>query len=146
MLISFTVENYRSFKDKKTFSLKASSMQELKEFVREDNGVKLLPAVAVYGANSSGKSNLLSALKMMKKVLLSSVKTNPTETLKTDTFKLDERYFQKPTLFEAVFTSDDYTYRYGFEYSQKKINGEWLYSIKMIAKNCCLSGTTMELE
>ena len=130
MLISFTVENYRSFKDKKTFSLKASSMQELKEFVREDNGVKLLPAVAVYGANSSGKSNLLSALKMMKKVLLSSVKTNPTETLKTDTFKLDERYFQKPTLFEAVFTSDDYTYRYGFEYSQKKINGEWLYSIK----------------
>ena len=130
MLISFTVENYRSFKDKKTFSLKASSMQELKEFIREDNGVKLLPAVAVYGANSSGKSNLLSALKMMKKVLLSSVKTNPTETLKTDTFKLDERYFQKPTLFEAVFTSDDYTYRYGFEYSQKKINGEWLYSIK----------------
>ena len=130
MLISFTVENYRSFKDKKTFSLKASSMQEHKTFVREGNGVKLLPAVAVYGANSSGKSNLLSALKMMKKVLLSSVKTNPTEALKTDIFKLDEQYSQMPTLFDAVFTSDDYTYRYGFEYSQKKINGEWLHSIK----------------
>ena len=130
MLISFTVENYRSFKEKKTFSLKASSLQEHIAFVRENNGVKLLPAVAVYGANSSGKSNLLSALKMMKKVLLSSVKTNPTETLKTDTFKLDERYFQKPTLFEAAFTKNDCIYRYGFEYSPKRINGEWLYSIK----------------
>ena len=130
MLISFTVENYRSFKEKKTFSLKASSMQEHKTFVRENNGVKLLPAIAVYGANSSGKSNLLSALKMMKKVLLSSVKTNPTETLKTDIFKLDERYSLKPTLFDAVFTSGDCTYRYGFEYSPQKINSEWLYTIK----------------
>jgi len=130
MLISFTVENYRSFKEKKTFSLKASSLQEHIAFVRENNGVNLLPAVAFYGANSSGKSNLLSALKMMKNVLLSSIKINPTEALKTDTFKLDERYFQKPTLFEAIFTSDDSTYRYGFKYSPKRINGEWLYSIK----------------
>ena len=130
MLISFTVENYRSFKDKKTFSLKASSMQEHKDFVRDDNGVKLLPAAAVYGANSSGKSNLLSALKMMKDVLLSSVKTNPTAVLKTDIFKLDELYSQKPTLFDAVFTTGDSTYRYGFEYSKKRINGEWLYLIK----------------
>lgn len=130
MLISFTVENYRPFKEKKTFSLKASSLQEHITFVRENNGVKLLPAVAIYGANSSGKSNLLSALKIMKNVLLSSIKINPTETLKTDTFKLDERYFQKPTLFEVAFIKNDCTYRYGFKYSPKRINGEWLYTIK----------------
>lgn len=130
MLVSFTVGNYRSFKEKKIFSLKASSMQEHGEFVRDGYGVKLLPSVAVYGANSSGKSNLLSALKEMKEVLLSSVKTNPTEDLKTDVFKLDERYLQKPTLFDATFSSDGNMFRYGFEYSKKKVNAEWLYIIK----------------
>ena len=130
MLLSFTVGNFRSFKENKTFSMKAASIQELKEFVREDNNFKLLPSIAIYGANSSGKSNLISAIGMMKKVLLSSVKTNPTEELRTDSFKLDELYPQRPTFFEVVFTSGDNTYKYGFEYSPRKINREWLYTIK----------------
>lgn len=130
MLLSFTVGNFRSFKDNKTFSMKAASIQEHREFVREDNNFKLLPSAAIYGANSSGKSNLLSALGMMKNVLLSSVKTNPTEALKTDSFKLDEFYMQKPTFFEVVFTIGNETFKYGFEYSPKKINREWLYTVK----------------
>jgi len=129
MLLSFTVGNFRSFKESKTFSMKAASIQEHKDFVRESNNAKLLPVAAVYGANSSGKSNLLSALKTMKTVLLSSVKTNPTEKLKTDTFKLDEEYTQKPTLFDVVFSTNGTTYRYGFEYTETTITGEWLYTI-----------------
>ena len=129
MLLSFTVGNFRSFKESKTFSMKAASIQEHKDFVRESNNTKLLPVAAVYGANSSGKSNLLSALKTMKNTLLSSVKTNPTEKLKTDTFKLDEEYPQKPTLFDAVFSTNETTYRYGFEYTETTITGEWLYTV-----------------
>ena len=129
MLLSFTVGNFRSFKESKTFSMKAASIQEHKDFVRESNNAKLLPVAAVYGANSSGKSNLLSALKTMKTVLLSSVKTNPTEKLKTDTFKLDEEYTQKPTLFDVVFSTNGTTYRYGFEYTETSITGEWLYTV-----------------
>lgn len=129
MLLSFTVGNFRSFKESKTFSMKAASIQEHKDFVRESNNTKLLPVAAVYGANSSGKSNLLSALKTMKTVLLSSVKTNPTEKLKTDTFKLDEEYTQKPTLFDVVFSTNGTTYRYGFEYTETSITGEWLYTV-----------------
>ena len=129
MLLSFTVGNFRSFKENKTFSMKAASIQEHKDFVRESEGSKLLPVAAVYGANSSGKSNLLSALRMMKDVLLSSVKTNPTEKLKTDTFKLDEEHPQKPTLFDIVFSTNGITYRYGFEYTETSITGEWLYTV-----------------
>lgn len=129
MLLSFTVGNFRSFKESKTFSMKAASIQEHKDFVRESNNTKLLPVAAVYGANSSGKSNLLSALKTMKNTLLSSVKTNPTEKLKTDTFKLDEEYTQKPTLFDVVFSTNGTTYRYGFEYTETSITGEWLYMV-----------------
>lgn len=129
MFLSFTVGNFRSFKESKTISMKAASIQEHKDFVRESNNAKLLPVAAVYGANSSGKSNLLSALKTMKTVLLSSVKTNPTEKLKTDTFKLDEEYTQKPTLFDVVFSTNGTTYRYGFEYTETSITGEWLYTV-----------------
>lgn len=129
MFLSFTVGNFRSFKESKTFSMKAASIQEHKDFVRESNNAKLLPVAAVYGANSSGKSNLLSAFKTMKNVLLSSVKTNPTEKLNTDTFKLDEEFLQKPTLFDAVFSTNGVTYRYGFEYTETSITGEWLYTV-----------------
>ena len=129
MLLSFTVGNFRSFKENKTFSMKAASIQEHKDFVRESEGSRLLPVAAIYGANSSGKSNLLSALRMMKDVLLSSVKTNPTEKLKTDTFKLDEEHPQKPTLFDIVFSTNGITYRYGFEYTETSITGEWLYTV-----------------
>ena len=104
MLLSFTVGNFRSFKENKTFSMKAASIQELKEFVREDCGESILPVTAIYGANSSGKSNLLTAMLAMRSVLLSSIKTNPTEPLNTDIFKLDEAYSQKPTHFEVVCT------------------------------------------
>ena len=127
MLLSFTVGNFRSFKENKTFSMKAASIQELKEFVRKDCGESILPVTAIYGANSSGKSNLLTAMLAMRSVLLSSIKTNPTEPLDTDIFKLDEAYSQKTTHFEVVCTIESKIYRYGFEYNEKKITKEWLY-------------------
>lgn len=127
MLLSFTVGNFRSFKENKTFSMRAASIQELKEFVREDCSESILPVTAIYGANSSGKSNLLTAMMAMKSLLLSSIKTNPTEDLETDIFKLDEAYSQEPTHFEIVCTIESKIYRYGFEYNAKKILKEWLY-------------------
>lgn len=127
MLLSFTVGNFRSFKENKTFSMRAASIQELKEFVREDCSESILPVTAIYGANSSGKSNLLTAMMAMKSLLLSSIKTNPTEDLETDIFKLDEAYSQEPTHFEVVCTIESKIYRYGFEYNAKKILKEWLY-------------------
>lgn len=107
--------------------MRAASIQELKEFVREDCSESILPVTAIYGANSSGKSNLLTAMMAMKSLLLSSIKTNPTEDLETDIFKLDEAYSQEPTHFEIVCTIESKIYRYGFEYNAKKILKEWLY-------------------
>lgn len=107
--------------------MRAASIQELKEFVREDCSESILPVTAIYGANSSGKSNLLTAMMAMKSLLLSSIKTNPTEDLETDIFKLDEAYSQEPTHFEVVCTIESKIYRYGFEYNAKKILKEWLY-------------------
>lgn len=61
MLIEFSVKNFLSFKDKVTLSMEKGSGDELLENVFNNNGVDLLKIAAIYGANASGKSNLLSA-------------------------------------------------------------------------------------
>jgi len=62
MLIQFSFENYRSFKDPATLSMLASSGKENPDNVFETSAGKLLKSVAVFGSNASGKSNLIKAL------------------------------------------------------------------------------------
>ena len=61
MLVEFSVENYRSFKDKVTFSMLASedTAHENTNTVTMPDGKRLLKTAVVYGANASGKSNLI---------------------------------------------------------------------------------------
>ena len=59
MLINFTVGNFLSFRDKKTLSLEASSIKDAGSQIIEVGKLQLLPSAALYGANSSGKSNIL---------------------------------------------------------------------------------------
>ena len=132
MLIKFSVKNYRSFKEKQTFSMKASPYD--KDTIDRDNPrprqidkLNLLPVAAIYGANSSGKSNMLSAMGIMRDIIMSSVKINATDPLPTDTFALDEAFIEEPTEFEVIFLMNKKTYRYGFVYTRKEIVKEWLY-------------------
>ena len=89
MLLDFTVENYRSFYEKKSFSMLAQKLSEgAKENVTSTMSYDILKTLAVYGANSSGKSNLINALQVMKHCVLSSVRLNPNDTLPYDPFLL----------------------------------------------------------
>lgn len=127
MLLDFTVENYRSFYEKKSFSMLAQKLSEgAKENVTSTMSYNILKTLAVYGANSSGKSNLINALQAMKLCVLASVKLNPNEPLAYEPFLLlkDNR---KPTLFEVSFLKEDYCYRYGFSYNRTTIVDEWLF-------------------
>lgn len=127
MLLNFTFQNYRSFREEKTLSMEAGSIKELKESVIQKGTYRLLPSVVLYGANSSGKSNVLSALLTMRNVLLESVRLNPTDTLNYDPFQLDLTSSNSPTSFEIEFFVEDVKYRYGFEYDATHISSEWLY-------------------
>ena len=127
MLLNFTVGNYRSFYEAKSFSMEAQSLKEAaKENVANVLSYKVLKSLAVYGANSSGKSNLVNALQMMKNVVLSSVKLNPNEPLIYDPFSLLKDN-SEPTLFEVTFLRDGFCYRYGFSYNATDIIEEWLF-------------------
>lgn len=127
MLVSFTIKNFRSFKFERTFSLEASSISEHKASVKVLNKYKLLPLAILYGANSSGKSNLIKALKLMNKMVLDSVKLNDTDLLPFSPFALDDISEKQPTFFEIQFIKNNCLYRYGFEYNAKEIISEWLY-------------------
>lgn len=127
MLVNFTFQNFRSFRDEKTLTMEAASIKELRESILVRDKYSLLPAAVLYGANSSGKSNVLLALLTMRTVLLSSVRLNPTDELNYQPFKLDLVSPTMPTSFEIQFLQDNVTYRYGFDYDKTRICKEWLY-------------------
>ena len=62
MILEFSVKNFLSFKEKVTFSMIANSNKELNDNYVEIGGYKVLKSAAIYGANASGKSNLIKAL------------------------------------------------------------------------------------
>jgi len=107
--------------------MEAASIQELSDAVVKSCGEDLLPVAVMYGANSSGKSNVLKALKAMRDVLLNSVKLNPKDRLDADPFSLDLTSSSEPTSFEIQFTLNGSKYRYGFDYTSEVIIAEWLY-------------------
>lgn len=132
MIIEFSVSNFRSFYTKCTLTLQAQTA--IKDEPRcncfTTNGYTLMKTAAVYGANSSGKSNLLSALGLMGNIVLESVKLNDGEPLRYDPFMLAPVSDTEPTMFEILFLLDGVRYRYGFEYTENEIEKEWLFAKK----------------
>lgn len=131
MLISFSVRNFRTFREKVEWSLIASP-----DKTREDDnvvdlpafGLRLLKSAVVYGANASGKSKLVDAIEYMVEFVLSSSISgqigNPTGV---EPFKLNPDSAHSPSEFEIQFIYNDELYRYGFELSATQIKAEWLY-------------------
>lgn len=127
MLESFSVKNYRSFKEERNFSLLAGSIKEHKNSVIEVDKYRLLPLVVFYGANSSGKSNIIQAINTMRRMVLRSVTLNEGDKLPYNPFLLDKDSDKMPSEFEIQFITGAAHYRYGFEYGRQEIISEWLY-------------------
>ena len=127
MLISFKVKNFRSFKHEQSFSMEAVPIKEHKDSLVSKGSFNLLPLAVFYGANSSGKSNFVKAIKTMRAIIRRSVRLNEGDSLLYDPFALDETSSKEPTLFEIKFLWNDVVYRYGFEYNKREIISEWLY-------------------
>lgn len=129
MLIEFSVQNYRSFYKRVSFSMEASSRAEHPDHVMELSRRRILKTSVFYGANASGKSNLFKAFAFMKELVLNSSKeTQAGETIKVEPFLLNSKGATEPTLMEVIFLADETIYRYGFACSAKRVEKEWLYS------------------
>ncbi len=134
MVIRFTTRNFLSFKDETTLSLAASSLKEkltdADDIVFESKGANLplLKSAIVYGANASGKSNLIKALDFFKWFVINSSKEiQSKELIQVESFRLSRETENEPSYFEIIFANDDFMFRYGFELDEKLIHSEWLY-------------------
>ena len=131
MLLEFTVENYLSFKDKTVFSMIATKNNEKidEQTVTINSKLSVLKNAAIYGANASGKSNLLKAIQFMKHFVINSSKESQQgDVIKADSFKFNTESEKKPSVFEVVFLYDSIVYRYGFEVIPEKVVSEWLFA------------------
>lgn len=90
-------------------------------------GVSALKAGVIFGANASGKSNLIKALDFGKKTVLKG--TKPEQPISTSFYKLDKRFLSKPTYIEYEIQHKGKNYAYGFILNTKEIVDEWLFEI-----------------
>lgn len=136
MLINFSFGNFCSFRDIKSLRMEAGRVDDLTESVIEKDGFRLLPVAAIYGANSSGKTNVIKALGWFRYIVTKNSKLDPDDTLLQLPFLLDVQTREAPTVFEIQILLDSTVYRYGFEYLPTEIVSEWLYEkeVKPYAK------------
>ena len=90
--------------------------------------LSLLKSAAIYGANASGKSNLVAAISFMKWFVLNSSKeTQVSEAIDIEAFRLSTETEQEPSFFEIVFLLEGENFRYGFEVNTEQVVSEWLF-------------------
>jgi len=137
MIAEFTVENYRSFKKKCTFSLISTKDKDLSgdNTFKLNKNLHLIRSAVIYGANASGKSNFFQALDFL---LFFSIKSGPSmqidEPTGTDVFAFSKQTENKPSFFEISFyiiedTEIKVKYRYGLSLTENEIVKEYLYAI-----------------
>jgi AAA15 family ATPase/GTPase len=133
MLIELSVGNYRSFQSPVTLSMQAAKLSAGDKTVDKNNvflvdGLKLLRSAAIYGANASGKSNLIRAMGFMRHLVLQSSKESQAgEPTGVERFRLSTATQDKPSYFQMIFYLGGRRYRYGFEIDERRVRAEWLY-------------------
>jgi hypothetical protein len=129
MLIQFRVENHRSLCDEQVLSMVAASTGEPgDERLIRRSGLEeaLLPAVALYGANASGKTNVVGALRFMMEAVRESQRLwEPDSGTPQEPFALSSKAGE-PSLYELDFLLEEVRYRYGFVLSATRVDAEWL--------------------
>ncbi|RKZ43053.1 MAG: ATP-binding protein [Candidatus Parabeggiatoa sp. nov. 3] len=129
MLLEFSVKNFLSFKNEITLSLYASA--EITEHERYNVfpicGQHLLKTAVIYGANASGKTNLIKAMQFMKNFVVNSFELQSEKEIDIEQFKLNTDTAHSPSEFEVSFLYEDVYYRYGFVIDAKRVHHEWLY-------------------
>lgn len=130
MLLRFGVSNSRSIAHYQELSLVASKLKdEAGPLFDLGSTVQAVPVAVLYGANASGKSNVLYALRFMCNAVRRSHSANsPEGRLPVSSFRLDPNVEKAPSKFDIDFTIRNVRYHYGFELDSRYIHREWLYA------------------
>ncbi len=132
MLVGFTVGNCRCFRDPVSLSMVAAPLRSEDPTLDQDNvqrteaGPDLLKSAAIYGANASGKTNLLRAYWLLCAIVRENAAQNYLEPLPVEPFRLSAGYEGHPTFLEFVALLDDVQYRYSLSVEPDRIVSERL--------------------
>lgn len=131
MLVQFSVENFRVFRDPQTFSMVANSYSSRNHSDRLvktgwTNFPYLHRHASIFGANGSGKTTLIEALAYLKRFVRNSVTDLPSGDIHIQPFLYNHEARKKPSKFEIIFILNDFLYEYGFSVSSKRVEEEWL--------------------
>lgn len=128
MLINFTTENFLSFNESSTLSLTLGDSRLHRDDTIQIGKFNLLKFGAVFGANASGKSNLIHAIGISKSIILSHLNINLTKDIYNKNFSDNK---MKNTSFEYEILIDNNVYSYGFSINAEKsiVTKEWLIDI-----------------
>lgn len=131
MVLKFRLKNVFSFRDEITLDLQAAKIQTEKGKALNGNlftinGEQILKSISLFGANASGKSNVIKGIKACVNMIRSSHTYNEDTTFQVDPFKFDG-YDKKPSSFYVRFILDGIEYEYSFSLTQTEILTEQLY-------------------
>lgn len=133
MLEEFSFGNFRSFKDIQTLKMNAAKIKSKNALLDTDNvfginnNLSSIKSKAIYGANASGKSNIIMALVAFIRIIRDSAKDEKVLDL-IDPFQLSTMSAKEPSFFQLIFRVEGTRYRYGFEADDQSIKSEWLFA------------------
>lgn len=127
MLIRFSFKNFKSFKNENCLDMEATSLKEHEYNIAKTENGDYLKIATIYGANASGKTNVLQAFSYMKKKVLVSDDSRINNNLSEEnifTFMINN----EPISLEIeILAENNKIYKYGFEVLNNAIISEWLY-------------------
>jgi hypothetical protein len=130
MLLSFRFANHRSFRDEQQLNLTPV-------YDAEDEQVpaSAVPVAGIFGANASGKSNVIGALTYLRSMVSSSDReSEPGVGPRRDPFRLDPAVTRQPSSYAIDLFLDGIRYTYGFTIDDERVTDEWLYSFPLKRK------------
>ncbi|HAW83386.1 MAG TPA: ATPase [Prevotella sp.] len=131
MVLEIRLSNMFSFRDEVTLDLQAAKIQTKKARELEGNlfsvdGEQMLKSVALFGANASGKSNVIKAIRACVNMVRSSHNYNVDTRFAISPFKFED-YANKPSSFYIRFLLNGVEYEYSFSFIHDEIITETLY-------------------
>ena len=129
MLVGFSVSNYKSFKDEQKISMVASKVARHQEHISIRSNRKILKSALIFGANAGGKSNFIEAVSFSKNIILKGLDN---VNIDKKYFRIEDKMYFQPAIFEYRMIIDEIEYSYGFalSYNLKEILAEWLVKIE----------------
>lgn len=132
MIVNFTIQNFRSIKNKITLSFEATSSDDLEKYyinnvsLGSDKQIRLLKLGLIYGANASGKTTILEALDFLQDMVLEPFQKK-NEPFDFKPFLFDEKSQFENSFFTLEFIQNEVKYLYEIEFNKDSIVTECLY-------------------